>query len=641
VQLKTLVGPDRSGGVRTTLLAWREASNPALSRFEPVATARIVLGTPARPTPWAEPDGLRAMPNPYEQGLLFHGPAFRLLQSLHAGPSGSVALLDPAAGGSPHGHFHEVLLDALTHGIAHDGLSAWSPEIADDRVAYPHRMPEFRLYGRMPTAGTVRCVTRFDGFEADRRFVRFAVQASVDGRVFAEFVLVEVLLPKGRIGGLPPAERRAFLQDHVFVEKALLSDHGAGRTTLPLSRVHEGSWLAGTLSTTYDVRSEADVRDMAVKDHVAHIARVHPSTVRVVHGDSAICDAEPLTRHDVVIAENAEAIEVSSRRPPVLDLRTVRDFWSDHFKIGPWPVEDLFYGLATKFVSAVRFSDPGAYRAIEGRGALYLANHQTGVESLLFSMLVSGLGTAVTRTLAKAEHRHTWLGGLIAHAFAWPGVTDPGVITFFDRDAADGLSEIIGVLKDDLRLRNRSVMVHVEGTRGLSCRTPVIKMSGAFLDMALAASAPVVPVRFTGGLPVEPLAQRTEFPVGMGAQRIWIGRPILPGELAALNYKDRKDLVIGAINSLGPDNATEELAQPDPGFDEAARDWSTRTGASIENAVLLEAIRRLETRCEPVQMLLDGAASGHLDLDDTPEGRWLGELVRRLFGANGPSIRTK
>jgi 3-oxoacyl-(acyl-carrier-protein) synthase/3-hydroxymyristoyl/3-hydroxydecanoyl-(acyl carrier protein) dehydratase/1-acyl-sn-glycerol-3-phosphate acyltransferase len=640
VQVKTLVEPDADGAFRTTLLAWREAPNPAMSRFEIVATARVVLDASPRPAaaPWPDPDGLQPLQNPYEQGVLFHGPAFQLLYSLRAGSSGSVALLDPAAGGPAHGHFHEVLLDALTHGIAHDRLSAWSREIPDDMVAYPHHMPEFRLLGRMPTEGKVRTVTRFDGFDGDRRFPRFAIQASVDGRVFAEFVLVEVLLPKGRIGGLPPADRRAFLRDRVFVDKALLSDHEDGRTTLSLSRVNESNWLAGTLSTAYAIKSDDDVREIALKDHVAHVSRVHPSTVRVLSGDSAVCDAEPLKRHDVVIEQKPDAIEISPRCPPVLDLQSVREFWSDHFKIGPWPVEDLFFGLATKFVSGVRFSDPDAFRAARGRGPIYLANHQTGIESLLFSMLISGLGGMLTRTLAKAEHRHTWLGGLIAHAFAWPGVTDPGVITFFDREATDGLPETISGLQDDLCRHNRSIMVHVEGTRGLSCRNAVVKMSGAFLDMALAASVPVVPVRFTGGLPVEPLAQRTEFPVGMGTQQIWVGRPIHPGELAALNYKDRKDLVVHEINSLGPDNGIEQPSTPDPGFEIAAREWSARTGASIQDAVVLEALRRLETPCEPIKRLLDGAVSGHLMLDDTPDGRWVAELGRRLFGPKGPRI---
>ena len=79
-------------------------------------------------------------------------------------------------------------------------------------------------------------------------------------------------------------------------------------------------------------------------------------------------------------------------------------------------------------------------------------------------------------------------------------------------------------------------MVHIEGTRSFECRTPVQKMSGAFIDMAMKVNAPIVPVRFVGGLPADPLEKRTEFPVGMGTQDIWFGRPLLPAELvAALN----------------------------------------------------------------------------------------------------------
>ena len=71
------------------------------------------------------------------------------------------------------GLLHEALLDALTHGIPHDGLCDWSREIAADRVAYPHRIESLRLYAPLPDAGEVRCGTRFDGFDGDPRFPRF------------------------------------------------------------------------------------------------------------------------------------------------------------------------------------------------------------------------------------------------------------------------------------------------------------------------------------------------------------------------------------------------------------------------------------------------------------------------------------
>ncbi len=224
-------------------------------------------------------------------------------------------------------------------------------------------------------------------------------------------------------------------------------------------------------------------------------------------------------------------VRVSGDGRGTLDLAPLRKFWTRWFDRGPWPVEDLYYGLVGRFVGRVVVEDPAAYAALRGRSVLYLANHQTGVESLLFSIVASALNEVPTVTLAKIEHRDTWLGRLIAHAFSYPGVTDPRVMTFFDREDKASLVRVIGELAAEMAGPGRSVMVHVEGTRALSCRTPVEKMSGAFIDMALAVGAPVVPVRFVGGLPADPLETRLEFPLGMGRQDIHLGTPLLPEHL--------------------------------------------------------------------------------------------------------------
>src|SRR6185295_758706 len=90
----------------------------------------------------------------------------------------------------------------------------------------------------------------------------------------------------------------------------------------------------------------------------------------------------------------------------------------------------------------------------------------------------------------------------------------------------------------------RSVMVHVEGTRALTCHQSVRTMSGTFIDLAMRVDCPIVPVRFTGGLPTEALAGPAEFPVGMGRQDIYIGRSISSTELRAFPYRERTQRVM-------------------------------------------------------------------------------------------------
>ena len=181
-------------------------------------------------------------------------------------------------------------------------------------------------------------------------------------------------------------------------------------------------------------------------------------------------------------------------------------------------------------------------------------------------------------------------------------------------------------------------MIHVEGTRALTCRAPVEKMSGAFLDMAIATGAPVVPVRFAGGLPVEPLAAKLEYPFGMGGQQITIGAAILPAELASLPYKERKERVIDAINASAPRRPGRRRSRPTPASPRPPRQWASRTGASPEHAALFETLRRLETPGEEIALLLAGAREGQLLLRDDERGRWLAELAHRLYGPHGPAV---
>ena len=323
--------------------------------------------------------------------------------------------------------------------------------------------------------------------------------------------------------------------------------------------------------------------------------------------------------------------------PPTLDLSPVRDWWDGYYRIGRWPVEDIYFGLAGRFVRRVRLEDPAGFAALRGKGVLYLANHQVGIESILFSLIASALSGILTVTLAKIEHRTTWLGNLIRHAFAWPGAHDPGVITYFDRSNRDELPRIIGVLAREIAGGGKSVMIHVEGTRALTCRAPVQKMSGAFLDMAIATGAPVVPVRFAGGLPVEPLTAKLEYPVGMGGQQITIGAAILPAELAALPYKERKERVIDAINGLGPAASEEVPLPPDPGFAAAAAGvGSTHGGEPRARRALRNhaAARRSGGGDVAAARRCPG---GCLALPDDDRGRWLAELARRLYGPRGPA----
>jgi 1-acyl-sn-glycerol-3-phosphate acyltransferase len=646
-----------------SLSVWRDAADPKLSRFELAAKGSVLLADryPDAPAAFAAlADGVDDG-DPYESGALFHGPAFRCVTRLLTGAAGATAELDLARCAVPYGALHQGVLDALTHAIPHDALHRWSSEIASDLVAYPYTLDSLEFYGPIPTEGLARVEARFDGFEqGDKRFPAIALQlVSADGRVIASARLVEILLPKGPIGTAPRAHRVAFLRDRRFVPGVSLSREEAGISLLDRADAASSDWLPNNLATIYQVepgkRAELFTH-IAAKEHIARRAFVHPSRVKLIDGDSpepsvqpitgevadlhGVADVRPLRAHPVRVSTDEQGrTRVSDARASRMDLAPIRRYWDKWFGIGPWFGEDLHYGLIKKFVGDVVLADPDSFAKLRGRSCLFLANHQVGVESLLFSVIAAGLTEQPVVTLAKAEHRDSWLGHFINHAFTYPGVQDPRLITFFEREDREVLLQIVAELAGELASGARSVMVHVEGTRSVTCRTPVIKMSSAFIDMALSVKVPIVPVRFVGGIPSDPpLETRLEFPLGYGRQDYWFGRPILPEELEAMPYKDRKATVLAAINGLGPGCDREEPYPGDAVFERTVAEWCARTGANPEHAAILSAVLSY-AKSHDTEALAQAIRAGEFAPGDSAKAQWMKTWARWFFGPTGPRVR--
>lgn len=610
-----------------TLLAWRDAPDPSLSRFEQVAKGLVHFGSRREQPPQFAPlSDLSTVPDPYVSGAMFHGPAFQYLTQLWRGATGASAILQADRGSVPRGLLHQGLLDAATHAIPHDSLRLWSNKVPHDLAAYPHRIQNMVLYKPLPDAGEVRVEVRFAGIE-DERFPLFDIQLIAGAQICISFRLVGVLLPKGRIGTASPEARRKFLRDKFYVPDLSLSHFDGSTTRLTAATVQQSDWLPGNIATIYSVpsaRRKLLVEEVAVREHVSRRALVHPSNViPATDLRSATTAQRPLRRYNLRVTRAGDEVVVTDEGLPglpVQDLTPIQTYWRERIGIGPWLMEDLYYGLIARFVRDVVIADPEAFDKVRGRSCLYLANHQVAIESLLFGVVASALAGTPAVTLAKAEHKTSWLGTLIAHTFEHPGVKDLDLIIFFERDDRESLTAIISQIAMQMRSERKSAMVHVEGTRSLTCRRPVEKMSSAFIDMALAVNAPIVPVRFVGGLPVEELQERISFPVGFGKQDYWLGRPIYPEELARMPYKERKLAVISAINNLGPDYTAELPAPPDPAFGNMVESWTTRTSATLEDAVFYSTLATLTDKSEETQKLCDG----------DPQSPWLKKLAKRF-----------
>jgi len=276
--------------------------------------------------------------------------------------------------------------------------------------------------------------------------------------------------------------------------------------------------------------------------------------------------------------------------------------------------------------------------ALRGRSAIFVGNHQVQIESLIVTNLLAGLfGTPVV-TMANAKHEERWIGWILRTLFTYPGCSDPNLIVYFDQKRPDSMFKILEDLKPDLAEGRRSFFVHPEGTRSQSCRDPVMKISSIFLDLALELDLPVVPVRFTGGLPVECISGKLDFPIGHCSQDYMIGTPIFPDELRGLAYGERGPRVLAAMNALGPPAQQEQPHEADPAFADLVEQWQQQTGASEVEATLFRILQELEDAGPEAASLIEGARRGVLEVGSDPKSLWLAELARHLYGPKGPRV---
>lgn len=617
--------------IAASLLLWRESKTPALSRFEPMAQANVTLGDVFPPPPAALAplddgevvhDGEADL---YRKGALFHGPAFQILRQARHSVRGASFLLD-AASRVPFGTLNQALLDGMTHGIPNDGLNLWSSEIGADQVGYPSRVRRISFFAPPPKAGMVRGEARFMGFADDNeRFPLIHVQLIVAEQVWVDAELVYRLFPKGPLGSASPELRQKFLRDRTFVPGVRLGTHKGGMTRLTAIDLAQSDWLPGTLETVFAARNPGQLRKIAIKEHVAARLYVHPHDIEVLP-DSARTPWFPLTRYPLLIDENAERCEVRGENA-VLDLSSLRAYWAKLATVDNWPIADLYFGLIDRFMRRVSLPDPDALMTMRGRPALYLCNHQVGVESILFNIVAGTLLEAPLITVAKAEYRQSWIGHLIELAAAYPGNKLPNPILFFERSDPQSLFALMRDFRASLKTQPCSLMIHTEGTRALSCRTSVTNLSSVFIDLALELDLPIIPVRFAGGLPAEPVVQRLDFPLDFGQQDFVIGRPIEPATLRPLTLFQRTGLVLEAINGLPP-NADDE--QPLPGHARYPRPAKPAETVAEIKSVLIETLRHAPTRAPLTEKLL-AALDAETSVPATGEAeKWLEHLRRWL-----------
>ncbi len=470
----------------------------------------------------------------YASGALFHGPSFQALDRFVArGDNGATALLRALL--AP-----DVLLDGMTHPVPHGQMDRWF-DVAPGKAAYPACLRRLVLTGPLPS-GATRVEARALALEKGRPVVGLWLFAGDTDTCIAYQELEEVLLPKGRIGEAPPEVRRRFLMGEAVPEVSLSRITG-GEASLSRLDVAGSDWLPGTVAAVYgtDVAGEIAVRELA-----ATVLGGHPRQIRVEDG-RAWSRHRPLRSVDVEPSA-AEVNPATARLGGVkeLDLGRVTRWWQNQLGTGEWAGEAVLTALAGAWLAEFRVVDPDALAAIDGP-VLFLANHESYLESVLFTAIAAAICDRPIRALAKVEHQTRWLGKLHAAMTSYPGHRDPPRIAWFDQDRPASLRPVLDAVP-----RNVSLLAHVEGTRQLRTGAPIEKVSSLWTDLALERGCAIVPVAFRGGVN----GARTDIPIG--PQVHVIGAPILAATLAALPYAERRQRVATAIDELGTDVSTPE-----------------------------------------------------------------------------------
>src|SRR5262249_37984668 len=153
----------------------------------------------------------------------------------------------------------------------------------------------------------------------------FLIQLVHEGRVWLEWTITMIGLPKGSIGAAPGPDRRAFLRDRRFVPGLRLSSVEGAATTLTREAVQEIAWLPGTAEAAY---GPAAAPQAAVREHLGPRLGVHPSTVRW-DGALAATAHEPVSRYPLRVAAEGDLVRVADAGPPGKDMGRVSEWWRE------------------------------------------------------------------------------------------------------------------------------------------------------------------------------------------------------------------------------------------------------------------------------------------------------------------------
>ncbi len=642
VDVRTIAEPVDADRCRVRLEAWRPKVMGGT--FVKIAACDVLFAD-ARPAPpeTRAPlddaplvhDGSGA-PDLYADGLLFHGPAFHVVRTVRWDTRGSSAVVDATPFPDGTTLLNPRLLDGTLQGVPYAAFERWNPEAPTLSAGFPSRIGAFRIFGAPPRCGTARAEIRYEGpIGTDGRFERVTIQGiAADDRVWCTLDLTIVLVDPGRIARVPlPLRRAVMLHGHPHPRMLAHRAEDAPETThVDLADVTRADFVRGTVATYYELPQDMDRRaaaaSVAVKEHLAERLGVAPATILWEPGANvARCALRPYDAYPLAVTERDDRFSVTDHGAAYTDLAPLRAFFDRCGGGADAPMAHLFGALAGATFGSLLFTTRDVRGVLATRPVLFLANHQVMLESPTFAYVLAPFLAEPMLVMARKEIADQWYAHAARLASGYPGSTIPPFELYVDRTDPSDIARGIAAYRAQLATQARSLLVHVQGDYARSTRDDVGIVSASLIDLAIDADLPIVPVRFAGGLPTEPLAYPLQFPIDFARQEYVLGAPILPAALRANNLRERGAMVRDAINALAPSRA-----EPFPGNPALAAAVARHVarGRPLMAAVLAELFERHDPRTgfdlAPIRAILAG------ENEPRPEHRAWNAAFREILG---------
>ncbi|MBC7365815.1 MAG: hypothetical protein H7343_03225 [Undibacterium sp.] len=150
------------------------------------------------------------------------------------------------------------------------------------------------------------------------------------------------------------------------------------------------------------------------------------------------------------------------------------------------------------------------------------------------------------------------------------------------------------------------------------------------IDIALDLNVAILFLRFSGGLPVEPLSEIISFPFGYGRQDFTFGAPLEPELVRSPPRPKAAELVVEAINQNPPAAESETTLGAEPAFAARVHALAARHGVTEIQAGLILALQELPDPTEATRAMLEFPERSAAGLPGAVRLRDLASFTQRL-----------